>query len=105
MKTLDTRIKDNLRRRLSKTLKDTPRHKKAHELLGCGLKHFKKHLESSFTEGMSWDNYGFGDDKWNIDHIIPLISAANEAELFKLCHFSNLQPLWQINNLRKGAKI
>jgi hypothetical protein len=53
MKTLDTRLTDNLRRRLSKTLKGAPRVAKAHELLGCKLPHFKKHLEAQFVNGMS----------------------------------------------------
>ena len=50
---------------------------------------------------MSWENQG----KWHIDHIIPLSSATNKDELYKLCHFTNLQPMWAIDNIRKGAKI
>ena len=50
---------------------------------------------------MSWENQG----KWHIDHIIPLSSAANEEELYKLCHFTNLQPMWATDNIRKGSKI
>ena len=52
---------------------------------------------------MSWDNYGkFG---WHIDHIIPLYSAKDIEELKKLFHYSNLQPLWWEDNLKKGSKI
>jgi hypothetical protein len=50
---------------------------------------------------MSWDNYG----KWHIDHIIPLSSANNEDEVYKLCHHTNLQPLWAEDNLKKSNKI
>ena len=50
-----------------------------------------------------WDNYGF--NGWHIDHIIPLSSAKNIEEINKLCHYSNLQPLWAQENLSKGCKM
>ena len=50
---------------------------------------------------MSWDNHG----EWHIDHIIPLSSAKDEYEFFKLCHYTNLQPLWANENYKKGKKI
>jgi hypothetical protein len=50
---------------------------------------------------MSWDNQG----QWHIDHIIPLASAKSEEELYKLCHFTNLQPMWAVDNIKKGSKI
>jgi len=50
---------------------------------------------------MSWDNYG----EWHIDHIIPLCSATTVEELEKLCHYTNLQPLWAEENLFKGGKM
>jgi len=58
-------------------------------------------LEKKFVGGMSWENYG----KWHIDHIIPLSSANNEDEIYKLCYYTNLQPLWSEENLKKGKKI
>jgi hypothetical protein len=72
-------------------------------IIGCTPNQLKEHLENQFTEGMSWENYGlFG---WHIDHIIPLSSAKTEEELYKLCNYSNLQPLWAEDNLKKGNKI
>jgi hypothetical protein len=50
---------------------------------------------------MSWNNQG----SWHIDHIVPLSSAQTEEEIYKLCHFTNLQPLWAEDNLRKGDKF
>jgi len=52
---------------------------------------------------MSWKNYGR--KGWEIDHIIPLSSATTKEELIKLCHYTNLQPLWWWENLEKGNKI
>lgn len=71
------------------------------EVVGCSPQQLKIFLEQKFTEGMSWENQG----KWHIDHIIPLSSAKTEEELYKLCHFTNLQPMWASENIKKGAKI
>jgi hypothetical protein len=71
--------------------------------LGCSLDELRKHLESKFTEGMSWDNYG----EWHIDHIKPLAKFnLEDPDQFKeACNYNNLQPLWAIDNLSKGAKF
>jgi len=52
---------------------------------------------------MSWENYGR--NGWHVDHIIPLSSAKTEEEIYKLCHYTNLQPLWEVDNIKKGNKI
>ena len=65
-----------------------------------------KHIESQWTEGMSWDNYGKSvKNEWSIDHIIPLSSANTIKELKQLCHYTNIQPLWHIDNIKKSNKI
>lgn len=61
------------------------------------------YLENKFQPGMTWENWGKGEGKWNIDHIIPLASASNEEELIKLLHYTNLQPLWSNENIIKGS--
>lgn len=71
--------------------------------LGCSLDELKQHLEKQFQFGMNWDNYGFYG--WHIDHIIPLSKAKTKKELFQLCHYTNLQPLWSRDNLVKSNKI
>ena len=72
-------------------------------IIGCDLITLKEHIEKQFKDGMNWENYGlFG---WHIDHIIPLSSAKTEEELYKLCHYTNLQPLWAEENMKKGNKI
>lgn len=74
---------------------------RTHEMLGCDYASLMEHLESQFTDGMTWENRG----EWHIDHIIPLASASTEEELLALCHYTNLQPLWAFENLSKGAKM
>ena len=97
------KLKDNLRNRIRKVLKidGYKKSKITENFLGCSFKIAKEHLEKQFNNGMSWDNQG----KWHIDHIIPLASAKTEEELIKLCHYTNLQPLWAFDNLSKGDKI
>ena len=74
------------------------------DLLGCSVSDLKIYLENLFMVGMSWDNHGFGDDKWHIDHIKPciLFDLTQESEQRKCFHYTNLQPLWQKDNLSKG---
>jgi hypothetical protein len=75
---------------------------KTTEILGCNFETVKKHLENQFIDDMNWENHGlFG---WHIDHIKPLAKATTQEELYKRCHYTNLQPLWAADNLSKGAK-
>ncbi len=71
------------------------------KLLGGSVEEVVSHIEAKFKNGMSWENYG----KWHIDHIIPLSSAKTSDDMDKLCHFSNLQPLWQFDNIQKRNKL
>jgi len=71
------------------------------KMLGISYEKAKLHIERQFRDGMSWINHG----EWHIDHIIPLASANTEAELLKLCHYRNLQPLLAKDNISKGATI
>jgi hypothetical protein len=74
---------------------------KTYQILKCTFEEFKIHLEKQFTEGMSWSNMG----KWHLDHIYPVSLAKDEEELIKLNHYTNFQPLWAIDNIRKSNKI
>lgn len=93
------KLSRNLRNRLNKFL--IGRDKRIEEILGITLEKFKIHLESMFKDGMSWENRS----EWHIDHIIPLSSAKTEEELYSLCHYTNLQPLWAEDNLKKSNNI
>ena len=98
------RIKHSLRRRMKNYLKRKDRLSTI-ELLGCSAEECIRHLESLFTVGMSWENYGF--KGWHIDHIIPCASFnLLDVEDQKKCfNYKNLQPLWWWENLSKGTKI
>jgi|TARA_R110001592_G_C12763197_1_gene713134 hypothetical protein len=72
------------------------------EYLGCDLDTFKSHIESLFTEGMDWSNHGM--NGWHVDHIVPISSAESVEDVWRLNHYTNLQPLWAIDNLVKGSK-
>jgi hypothetical protein len=89
------------RRRLAKTI--NKKTCKTIEVLGCSPLELRLHLESLWTEGMSWDNYGF--KGWHIDHKIPIaLFDLSCPEQMKICfHYTNLQPLWAKDNLSKGA--
>lgn len=74
---------------------------KTNKILGCTYEEFKQHLEKQFTEGMSWDNQG----EWHLDHIYPVSLAKTEEEIIKLNHYTNFQPLWAEENIRKGNRL
>ena len=92
-----------MRSRLCSYLKksDITKKNKTFDIVGCSPEFLKEHLENQFVVGMGWDNR----NEWHIDHIIPLSSAKTEEELYCLCHYTNLQPLWAEDNLKKSNKI
>lgn len=48
-----------------------------------------------------------GKHGWHVDHIIPCSSFdLTDIKQQKICfHYTNLQPLWAIDNLKKSNKI
>ena len=98
------KIKKNLRGRIYVALKRGIKTATTMELLGCTIEEFKTHIESQFKEGMGWHNYK--KDVWHLDHIKPckLFDLTKESEQRACFHFSNMQPLWSIDNLIKGTK-
>jgi len=93
-----------LRNRFNEVIKRNTKSGSTIERLGCSIDFLKKHLESKFQEGMTWDNQGI--NGWHIDHIRPLASfdLSKKSEQFKACHYTNLQPLWEEDNLAKSDK-
>ena len=104
-KDLDFRLRNALRSRIRQAIIRDSGEKslKTTELIGCSVKELKQHLEAQFADGMSWDNYG----EWHIDHIIPCASfdLTDEQEQRECFHYTNLQPLWGVDNIKKGDKV
>jgi len=72
------------------------------ELVGCDKETLKVHIESKFKKGMTWANIS----DIHIDHIKPCSSfdLTKVEEQLKCFHYTNLQPLWKVDNISKGAK-
>ena len=107
-KDVNFRLAHNLRNIFKKAIDKNWKSGHTIEILGCSIDEFKKYIESKFTESMSWENYGKGFDKWNIDHIVPISSFKHLdtlGEQQKCFHYSNLQPLWETDNLQKSNKL
>ncbi len=98
------RLSRNIRARIHQALKRQRKgvRNSVLEYIGCSVVELKEYLEERFVLGMSWSNYG----QWHVDHIEPLakFDLGDEQQLREACHYSNLQPLWATDNLRKGAK-
>lgn len=96
------KLKKDLRSRLGSVIREQSATVGIRENLGCSFEELKKYLESKFLPGMSWENWS--QKGWHIDHIKPLALAQTEEEILRLMHYTNLQPLWAKDNLKKGAK-
>ena len=96
------RVRMNIHVRLSQMV--TRKVGNTMELAGCSLEELCTFLEAEFSPGMTWENYGL--KGWHIDHIRPCASFNLEdpEEQKKCFHWTNLQPLWALDNIRKGDK-
>lgn len=74
---------------------------RSQEILGCDWEAFKLHIERQFLKGMTWENRAM----WQLDHIVPLATAATEADILALNHYTNLRPMWSADNRAKSDKI
>jgi hypothetical protein len=103
--TLHFKIKDNMRRRIRTALKKDggKKTKRTMKLVGCTAEQLKQHIEKQFKPGMSWEQR----NSFHIDHIIPCASfdLTKLSQQKKCFHYTNLQPLYPIENIKKGAKL
>jgi len=97
-------LMDRMRAALNRSLRRNwvKKSKRTMQLVGCTPTELKSHIESLFMDGMSWDNRKL----WHVDHIRPIASFdLSDPEQQKQCfHYSNLQPLWALDNHQKSDK-
>ena len=106
-----THLWDTLRKRIKKYTfsKVQTARKDMDKLTGCSKFFILKFIESKFydhpvtNKKMTWAN----SNEWHIDHITPLkiLNPKNEEHFMMANHFSNLQPMWADENLKKGANV
>lgn len=88
-------------RRVLRIQRNTKKLLRTFEYLGYSKNDLINHLESGFSPGMTWKNYG----EWHIDHIKPIAAwiAEGVTDMKTINALSNLQPLWAHENLKKHA--
>ena len=97
----------NFRTAIYQVLKENNVDKNGHyfEILKYSPQELISHLEKQFKDGMTWDNYG----KWHVDHSVPIssfnIKEIGDSEFMKCWSLSNLQPMWEEENIKKSNKI
>lgn len=98
------KLRLSLRDRLRKAIKGSYKSGSAVRDLGCSIAELKIHLERQFDVNMNWDNYG---KWWTVDHIKPLASfdLTDREQFLRAVHWTNLQPLEKLENIRKGKRI
>ena len=97
---LNFKLTSNLRNRMTKVLKGINKSASTMELIGCTIDELWIHMESKFTDGMTRENHG----KWHVDHIkaCAKFDLTNPKQQQICFNYTNLQPLWALDNIRKG---
>jgi len=108
--TPDRRLLSSVRKRISalfNSKQNINKQTKSLELIGCDKETLFQHIEKQFVNGMNWENRS----DWSVDHIIPVnffykLFDINDINVQKIAfHYSNLQPLFKSDNIKKSDKI
>lgn len=75
---------------------------KINQIVGLSYEEYVKYIESTWTKGMSWENYGRHKDCWNIDHIIAPVNSETEEEILAKFHYTNTRAIWHVDNVKKS---
>ncbi len=102
---INFKIRTNLANRTRIALNGNTKSLPTMFLIGCSIDYLMYHIQEQFTEGMSWDNCGL--DGWEIDHKLPCTSFdLSDPKQQLICfNYTNLQPLWAVDNRIKSDKI
>lgn len=93
-----------LKKRISDSIRDSikrngfNKNSKTKDILGCDHNFFLLYIESQFKKGMNWNNI-------HLDHIKPISLAKTEKEVLELNHYTNFQPLFAKDNIKKSNKL
>jgi hypothetical protein len=100
---LNYRLAMNFRNRVREAMQTNWKSGHTLELLGCTIAQLRDHLEHQFQPGMCWENHG---TVWHVDHCRPCASfdLSDPAQQRECFGFMNLQPLFGVENISKGAK-
>jgi hypothetical protein len=92
-----------IRSRMRNAIKNGYKNGSAIKDLGCTSKFAVNYIAEKFKPGMSWENHG----EWHIDHIKPLanFNLQNREQYLQAVHYTNLQPLWAKDNLKKKDHV
>lgn len=103
----EQKLRKRLCSRFERVMKGRSSSRSALQLLGTSLVGARGHIEARFSPGMTWENHGYGKGFWNIDHVRPLASfqLSDPSQVREAFHFTNLQPLWHEDNMRKRDKF
>jgi hypothetical protein len=98
-------LKENVRKNIQASIKEGGKSGKTNELVGLSGKDLLDYLGTLFWPGMTKDNRG--NMKWHLDHVVPIESfdKSDPNWQFKAFHWTNLQPLWADDNLRKSNRL
>lgn len=101
---IEYKLCKNLRNRLNIAIKNNQKNGSAVSDLGCSIDELKKHLESLFEPGMTWENWSI--NGWHIDHKIALcyFDLSDREQFLEACNYKNLQPIWAKDHYKKSAK-
>ncbi len=100
-------LKCRLMCRMTRALKNVAKARRTQELCGCSYTELRMRIEAMFSSGMSWENWNKSKNGWHLDHRVPckFFDLENPEHQKRCFHYSNLRPLWGIDNLRKGSKL
>jgi hypothetical protein len=99
------RLRQSMSSQLSNSLKrqNTTKKNKTMQYVGCTKEFLKEHLESQFTDGMTWENR----KEWHIDHYVPcaFFDFSSDEEIFISWNYRNLRPMWASENISKRDSL